>query len=94
MAFEYPSTGSELTDLGLPPIAGLVVRSVVPGTPAEEAGFGDQPALVVEVDGVEMDATLPGYCDAVEVRRSGDESTYVTFFAGEAEPREIRVQYR
>ena len=94
MAFEYPARGSDLTDLGLPPIAGLIVRNVVPGTPADEAGFGAEPALVVEVDGVEMDATLPGYCDAVEVRRSGDESTFVAFFAGDAEPREIRVSYR
>jgi 2-alkenal reductase len=94
MGLEYPVFPEDLSSLGLPAQAGLIVRSAVPGTPAAEAGFGSLPALVVEIDGIVMDGTLAGYCAAAEGRRSGDASTVVAFFADEARPREIRVAYR
>jgi S1-C subfamily serine protease len=40
MGFEYPVFPEDLTSLGLPAQAGLIVRSAVPGTPAAAAGFG------------------------------------------------------
>jgi S1-C subfamily serine protease len=94
MAFEYPVFFNDLSALGLPDRDGLVVRIVTPGTPAEAAGFGVDPALVVAVDGVDMDGTLAGYCAAAGARRSGDSAVFTVVTAGDTASQDVSVAFR
>jgi S1-C subfamily serine protease len=76
MGFEYPSSTEELDRLGLPRIAGLLVANAVPGTPAAVAGFGGEPALIVEIQGRRVLNDLPSYCGAVEDLASGSTASF------------------
>jgi putative serine protease PepD len=66
-----PAASSDLVRLGLPDRPGLVIDSVVPGSPADRAGLGTGPALLVAVDGHAIDTNLTSYCDAVKDAPSG-----------------------
>ncbi len=95
MGFNY-----EITNLG------LAVSSVVPGTPADAEGFGDNPFSIDEdgniIDGILVGAVngqrvdnLQQYCAALgEQNQSGDSAlfTIIRFRDGQAgEPEEVRV---
>ena len=47
-------------------VAALEVDTVVPGSPADEAGFGRDPRFLVAIDGKPLDNTLRSYCEAVK----------------------------
>jgi S1-C subfamily serine protease len=51
---------------------GAVATTAVPGTPAERAGFGRVPVIVTAVDGVAVDGTMRGWCEATTTKVSGD----------------------
>ena len=67
-SFGYP-TVAELADRNLPP--GLFVQGAVPGSGADEAGLGDGGDLIAAVDGIRLDGTLSGWCNATRGIRSG-----------------------
>jgi len=67
-SFGYP-TVAELADRNLPP--GLYVQGAVPGSGADEAGLGDGGDLIAAVDGIRLDGTLSGWCNATRGIRSG-----------------------
>src|SRR5207248_3378289 len=73
MDFDY-KPASAFAAQGLPP--GLLVTHVVPGTPAQRAGFGTGPILITAVDGKPLDNTLASYCQAVGGARSGRQGTF------------------
>jgi S1-C subfamily serine protease len=93
MGFAYPTSEQQLTDAGFPPIPGLVVTHAVPGTEAEGAGFGAALALIVGVNGQEIDNTLPSYCEAVGEARSGDAATFSVIEQGSQQPRDVEVRF-
>jgi serine protease Do len=74
LGLTWPDEGT-LAALGFPPIEGLLVTSVTPGTEADITGFGDFPVLLVAIDGHEV-KDLPTYCDAVAGQENGEESTF------------------
>jgi C-terminal processing protease CtpA/Prc len=51
----------------------VLTLGAVPGTPAAQAGLETRPFVLTEVDGEELDGTMPGYCDATSGRTTGDE---------------------
>lgn len=57
-------------------VPGLVVVDAVPGTPAARAGLGDEEVLLRAVNGVELDNSLPSYCDAVAGIEAGDSAMF------------------
>jgi putative serine protease PepD len=89
MGFEYPS-GPELTKQGLPP--GLLVTHAVPGSPAEQAGFGKSPILVTAVNGTPIDNTLVSYCQAVRGVHAGQDVPF-TVYRGQT-PKKATVKVR
>jgi S1-C subfamily serine protease len=89
MDFEYPSASS-LAKEGLPP--GLLVTHVVPGSPAQRAGFGKQPILVTAVNGNQLDNTLASYCQAVRGIGSGQEATFTVVHG--TTPKRERIKVR
>lgn len=54
-------------------VAALEVDTVVPGSPADEAGFGRDPRFLVAIDGKPLDNTLRSYCEAVKGTGPGSE---------------------
>jgi S1-C subfamily serine protease len=54
-------------------VGALEVDTVVPGSPADEAGFGREPRFLVAIDGKSLDNTLRSYCDAVKGTGPGSE---------------------
>ncbi len=90
----FPALVDDMSALGLPAdVPGLLVTHAVPGTPAAEAGLGEQPVLVVAIDGKPLDGTFRSYCDAVEGASGGDTVTLTTIFPGEASVREVAVAF-
>ena len=90
MEFDYPSAAS-LGKEGLP--AGLLVSRVIPGSPAERAGFGKDPILVTAIAGKPLDNTLSGYCNAVRGIRSGQQVPF-TIVRGQNPKREtVKVRF-
>ena len=87
----YPTSENELTNLGLPTEVGLVLGSAVEGTNAADAGLGDQPALLVSVNGNPVDNTLPSYCQAVEGVASGETITMTMYPAGSTTTTDVEV---
>jgi S1-C subfamily serine protease len=73
-----------LTGLGLPVTPGLLVVSVIPGTEADQAGFGQFPVLVTAVDGRAV-SDMPTYCAAVGSRKSGDQATFTVTYLDPAD---------
>jgi S1-C subfamily serine protease len=90
MGFDYPTQESDLTSLDLPPVPGLIVDNVIPGTPAEQAGFGQEPALVIEVGGQAVDNRLSTYCQATGEARTGDEAAFSVLPAGSESANDIQ----
>jgi S1-C subfamily serine protease len=82
-----------VTELGLPPVPGLLAVGAFPGTPAEAAGFDGQPALVVAIDGRPTDAGLPSYCDVVADHRQGDTAVFRVVRPGAREPVDVRLAF-
>jgi S1-C subfamily serine protease len=87
MLFTYPDP----SETGA--VAGIQVASVVPGSTAEKAGFGQAPLVIVGVNGNAIQSTLQSYCDAVKGIESGEATTFtVVDVGGSTETREIRVE--
>ena len=91
LGLQFPTQESEISSLGLPAQPGLIVSHVVPGTSAEDAGLGSEPALLVAINGTAVDNTLPSYCDAVEDIDSGETATFTFFRPGELNPTDVEV---
>jgi len=91
MGFQYPADAGELTSLGLPPQAGLVVTHAVPGTNAAAAGFGEQPVLITAVDGEPIENALFTYCAAAGDVPAGEQITFTVFQPGSDTPQDVRV---
>lgn len=89
MTFDYP-TADQLEKENLPP--GLLVTHVVPGTPAERAGFGKEPMLVTAVNGTPIENTLASYCQAVRGLRSGGEATFTVVRGDNPKTEKIRLR--
>jgi S1-C subfamily serine protease len=66
---EFPSPGA-LRRRGLP--AGVATLGAVDGTPAAAAGLQDRSVLITSVDGVKLDGSMRGWCEATEDKASGD----------------------
>jgi len=81
-----------LREAGLPLRPGLLVTSSVPGSNAAEEGFGEFPVLITEVNGEEMDGSLPTYCDAVNDGEGQDEATF-TVATPDGQTREVTVPF-
>jgi S1-C subfamily serine protease len=95
MGFDYPVDPASLTDLGLPAdTPGLVVAHVAKGSPAETAGFGQFPVLVLAINGTAVDNTLPSYCRAVRGIESGDTATFTVVAQGDTQTQDIDVEFR
>jgi hypothetical protein len=66
---------------------------VVPGTPAEEAGFGTRPYLITAIDGSPVDTRLLTYCRAVGKARSGDSAVLTVVPSGSRQSEEMEVGF-
>ncbi|WP_217922988.1 trypsin-like peptidase domain-containing protein [Miltoncostaea oceani] len=84
---------ADLASAGLPAAPGLVVQTVVPGSPAEEAGFGREPVLVTAVNGRPMDGSLPAYCAAIGGGESGTEATFTVAEPNRPGRRDVAVRF-
>ena len=93
MGLEYPTTESELTSLGLPPLNGLIIAGAYPETPAAQAGLGTSPSLLLEVNGVGVDNTLMSYCTATAGAESGQTATLTLVRSGENQARTVGVAF-
>lgn len=92
--FEFPVLVGDLSPLGLPnDVPSLLITHAVAGTPAAAAGLGEEPALVVAIDGKPLDGTFRSYCEAVEGAQSGDTATFSVIRPGETEPEEVEVGF-
>lgn len=92
MSLLYPGLDVNPSSVGLPDDPGLIVDHVIPGTAAEDAGFGDTPALITAIDGQELGrGGIPSYCDAVGDAASGDSATF-TVTTGSSE-QDVRVSF-
>jgi S1-C subfamily serine protease len=70
-----PASPSELASAGLPP--GLHTVEAIPGSPADQAGFGDGvDRAITKIDGKSLDGSLPNYCDAVQNFQSGQTAKF------------------
>ncbi len=87
----HPAQLSDITSLGFPEQAGIIVSHVVPGTSAEAAGLGQAPSLLVAVNGTPIDNTLPSYCDAVGDVASGEPLTFSVIQAGQQVPTDVEL---
>ncbi len=67
-SFGYPDV-QQLADAKLPP--GLFLQGAVAGTPAAQAGLGDDGELLAAVDGQPLEANLSSWCRATRGMRSG-----------------------
>jgi S1-C subfamily serine protease len=55
---------------------GIAVTSAVPGTPADVEGFGDDPVIIIQVNGRDVNS-LQTYCQAVgDQNKSGDSARF------------------
>lgn len=83
----------ELSSAGLPLTPGLAVTSVVPGSPADEAGLGDQPIIITAVNGTPMDGSLPAYCAAIGGGESGSEAVFTIAEPNQPSTRDVAVRF-
>ncbi len=93
MGLVHPAGPRDTALFGLPNQAGIIVSRVVPGTAAEEAGFGDVPALITAINGVGIDNTLPTYCDAVEDINTGETATFTVVASGDRQVQQVEVTF-
>ncbi len=95
MTFQYPTQESDLTSLGLPPVAGLIVTKVQEGSPAAAAGFGQRPVLITKVNGQDVNNSLPSYCKALGSKGGAGESAVFTVVQqGSTTPTDVRVGFK
>jgi S1-C subfamily serine protease len=96
MGFVHVTTpgevAAELQAAGLPQVPGLVVTHAVPGSPAAEAGFGDEPATITAVNGRPMDGSLQSYCAAL-ADGAADSASFTVVDSGPAPPRTVTVPF-
>ncbi len=91
IGFDYP-TAQDLRRARLP--AGLFASRAVPGTPARRAGIGEQPLLLVAIDGRPVGSTLSGYCQAVAgVAGAATATLTVLHPDGSGAARKIRLRF-
>jgi S1-C subfamily serine protease len=89
----YPGIDVNPGELGLPAGPGLIIDQVVPGTPAQEAGFGRTPALLTEIDGQPLGrGGIPAYCRLAGDRASGDTARFGVILPG-GERQELQVRF-
>ncbi len=97
MGFLYVPNPEDQSDgleaAGLPVVAGIVVSHAVPDTTSRSAGFGEAPALIVEVNGQRIDGSLGSYCEAVDDGEGEDSAVYTAFLPGDSAPRRVRVDF-
>jgi S1-C subfamily serine protease len=93
MGLVHPTGPGDTALFGLPSEPGIIVSHVVPGTSAEEAGFGDVPVLITAINGVPIDNTLPSYCDAVKDIASGETATFTVFPSGSRQAEQVDVPF-
>jgi S1-C subfamily serine protease len=89
--FEFPTNAGDMTSLGLPAQSGLIVANAVEGTQAAAVGLGQEPALLVAVNGVPVDNTLPSYCEAVTDLQSGEQVSFTIIESGAAATTTVSV---
>jgi S1-C subfamily serine protease len=89
----YPGFEANPGALGLPNVPGLVIDEVVPGTPAQEAGLGRQPALLTGIDGQAIGrGGIQGYCRVAGDKASGETGVFNLILPGN-ERRDVRVRF-
>ena len=93
MGFFYPADEEDLTELDLPSVAGIVVVSAVPGTPAADAGFGQAPVLLVAIDGQTLTNTLRSYCNLVGDYAQGETARFTVYAQGDEQPQDVDVTF-
>lgn len=93
IGFTYPTQESDYTDRGLPAVPGLIVERAVPGTTGEAAGFGQGPVLVAAINGQTLTPDIRSYCNLTRDLESGDVATFTIFVPGEADPRDVPVEF-
>jgi S1-C subfamily serine protease len=93
------------TGLGLEPVppevlqrqnlpAGLLVKNAIPGTPADEAGFGDNKTrLITGVNGRPLDGSIRSYCNIVGDARKGQSAIFTVISAPGAAPQQVRIPF-
>jgi S1-C subfamily serine protease len=93
MGLVHPTGPADTATFGLPNQPGLIVSHVTPGTGAEEAGFGEVPALITAINGVSVDNTLPRYCEVVSDISSGDTATFTVVASGSRQAQQVDVTF-
>ncbi|MEA2687319.1 MAG: serine protease Do [Actinomycetota bacterium] len=93
MGFYFPEDEDELVDFDLPARPGIVALGSVAGSPAEEAGFGEEAVLLVAVDGHRLDDGLPSYCQAVGDLGEGDSAVFSVLTPGSTRPTDVEVDF-
>ncbi|MDQ4005653.1 MAG: trypsin-like peptidase domain-containing protein [Actinomycetota bacterium] len=89
----YPGFEANPGALGLPNAPGLVIDEVVPGTPAEEAGLGREPALLTGIDSQAIGRSgIQGYCRVAGDKASGDTAVFNLILPGN-DRQDIRVRF-
>ena len=88
---EFPTGAGDMTSLGLPAQSGLILADSVEGTQAAAVGLGQQPALLVAVNGTPVDNTLPSYCEAVTDLQSGEQVTFTIIEQGARTTSDVAV---
>lgn len=78
------------TGQGWPHVPGIVLSAGVDGIIPPDTAL---PALLVGVDGAELDGTLSSYCDAV-ADSSGPTVSMTVYAAGSAQPTTVTVTFR
>jgi len=87
-----PTIAGDYFTNGWPPTTGIIVKHFVTDRPT---GFDlDLPALLVAVNGLPMNGTLDGYCQAVGAGESGSTATFTFYPAGSREPVDVRMTFR
>ena len=78
-----------------PPINAPAIAAVgvIEDTNAEEAGFGNEPTLITEINDTSLDGTQQGYCDAVAGIDSGDEADLTIADPESGSTREVEVEF-
>lgn len=83
----------ELVARGLPVADGLLLDGALPGSRAAAAGLDEVTALLVGIDDIAMDGSLPTYCAAVGDLRRGDTVTFVLVPVGADRPKRVTVGF-
>lgn len=91
VGLQFPTKDSDITSLGLPNQVGLILSSPVEGTEAAAVGLGSGPQLLVAVNGVPVDNTLPSYCKAISDAASGETVTMSIYEPGDTTSKDVEV---